>query len=304
VPTKNIPLIISGAPRSGTTLLYNLFDGHSQIGWLVEEGFLFEFFDRLDIRNASVVLDAIPADTDALIAGLRSRQLMPPLNEPVVQSPERGSVTEITIDTPWSEEKFRAALASPRGGGVEGLWQRLAGAYLAAMGQEPRLFACMKAPDFCRSVHAVLELVPDARAITILRNPLYALDSLKRSREMRGAKLFTWPEFAQNVIAFLEMQKRIGQADRKRHRVVKYETLVEEPGRTMRDVAEWLGITFEPCLLEPTVLGKSWPGISSFQPMSGIERSSAERGIKSLTAGEQQFVRKTLARLLAEYGYE
>ena len=30
-PGTHTPLIVSGAPRSGTSLLYNLFDGHPEV---------------------------------------------------------------------------------------------------------------------------------------------------------------------------------------------------------------------------------------------------------------------------------
>jgi Sulfotransferase family len=300
----NVPLIISGAPRSGTTLLYNLFDGHSQIGWLVEEGFLFEYFDRIGIENAVDIVDAIPNNADALTAGLRSKQLMPPIHEPVLQGPERGSVTTITFAASWSEEKFRMALQMPRSDGIRGFWNHLANAYLAAMGQTPRHFACMKAPDFGRSARAVTRLISDARAITIVRNPLYALDSLKRSREMRNVKLFTWPEFAQNVFSFKEMERRLQEVDHTRNLVVRYESLVTEPEKTMRGVAQWLGIEFEQCLLEPTVLGKTWSGISSFQALCGIERAPLNRRVQTLTVREQDFIRRTLSTFFAKYRYE
>lgn len=196
------PLIISGAPRSGTSLLYNLFDGHSQVAWLVDEGFLFEYLDDLGTDATDIFLDALPADIDPLVAGLRDKQVMPPAHLAYQQSKERGSVSEVEIEAPWDEDAFRAALAESGEASVAGLWRRLVTAWLAGMGEPSKSFACMKSPDYGKSAAGALGTIQESRAIIIFRDPLYAIDSLKRSRELRGDKLLTWPLIAQNIRSF------------------------------------------------------------------------------------------------------
>jgi hypothetical protein len=300
---KCIPLIVSGAPRSGTTLLYNLFDGHSRVSWLVSEGFLFEYIDALGIENAGLFLDAIPRDVDALIAGLRDKQVIPPLHQQHRQTRERGSMSEFEITTPWSEEAFRDALKRPRPPGFAGLWSYLAEACLAGLGQTPKRYVCLKAPDYGRSTSAALKIISNARAVTIVRDPVFALDSLKKSRAMRGQKLLTWPLLAETVGQFRAMMHRVQEADPRRHIVVRYETLVAEPEAVMQDVAAKLDIPFETSLIDPTMHGKAWPGHSSYKPTSGIERMPSERAIQSLDADEVAFVNEGLRDYLDYFGY-
>lgn len=306
MPTADtlVPLIVSGAPRSGTSLLYNLFDGHSAVNWMVDEGFLFEYLHDLAPAPPSAMIDAVPRDIDALIAGIRDKQILPPLHEDYSQSAAQGSMSEVHIETNWSEDRFRKALSGPRPDDIIGLWRFLSGAVLAGDGQELRRYACMKAPDFGKSTDAALAMIPDARGLVILRDPLRSLDSLKRSRELRGEKLLTWPQFALSVASFHALHERIGRMDPLRGKVIRYEDLLTTPEETVRDIADWLDIPFEPVLLKPTMRGRTWPGISSFRPSDGLETSFATRTVKALTEEEARYIRGALSTFRSEFGYE
>ncbi len=301
--SENRPLIVSGAPRSGTSLLYNLFDGHPEIAWLVSEGYLFEYLNDIGTAAKQIFLDAVPKDVDTLVDGLRDKQVIPPLHVPYRQSVKRGSVSEVEIDAPWNEEAFRLSLARPREPGVDGLWRWLVAACLAGMEEMPKKFACMKSPDYAKSASGALNSIDSARAIVIIRDPLYAIDSLKRSRELRNQKFLTWPLIAQNIWAFQEMYARVNAASPDRLRLVRYESLVVDPKQVMSEIAEWLGINFNPCLLEPTMRGQHWPGISSFKPTDGIESGPAERPIQALTKSEQDLVRRYLSDFRTAFDY-
>jgi Sulfotransferase family len=297
------PFIISGAPRSGTSLLYNLFDGHSQIAWLVDEGFLFEYLYDLGPAAAQIFVDAVPADVDSFVHGLRDRQVVPPLHQPYYQSKARGSMSEIEIPAKWDECAFRSAFVKPMERSVAGLWRHLVDACLAGMGERHKPFACLKSPDYGKSVRAAIDLIPKSRGIVIIRDPLYAIDSLKRSRELRGEKLLSWPQLALNILAFQQMLERIDGASSGRTMCICYESLIAQPDKTMRGIANWLEIPFEDCLLKPTMRGQAWPGISSFKPTDGIERAPSERGIQALTNDEQALIRKHLCDFRKRFGY-
>lgn len=297
------PLIISGAPRSGTSLLYNLFDGHSRIGWLVDEGYLFEYLHDFLPDAGPLFVDAVPGDVRALVAGLRDKQVMPPVYRSYSQSVQRGTVSEVAIDAPWDEAAFERALAEPGEATVAGLWRRLAAALLAGMGQPLSPFACMKAPDYGKSAESALALIAEARAIVIVRDPLHALDSLKRSRELRKEQLLSWPLLARHIRSFQQLADRLARLDPARLLVLRYETLVAEPEPVMRTVADWLAIPFEPCLLQPTMRGQHWPGISSFRSTEGIDKRTAERPVQSLDADEQGLIRRHLAAFRAAHSY-
>src|SRR5574338_1316125 len=78
----SIPLILSGPPRSGTTLFSALLDGHSEINWFVDEGYFFEHLHVLGPENFGRFVAAAMLDVDGLIEGVRDRSLMPPTHVP------------------------------------------------------------------------------------------------------------------------------------------------------------------------------------------------------------------------------
>lgn len=298
------PLVLTGAPRSGTTLLYNLFDGHPDINWLITEGYFFEYlYDVLDLGE-ELFVDAARRDLDEFIFGLRDRDVMPPLNKKRVQSRATGSAVESTFDIPWSEEAFRRAMQSLAFENVRELWVGLAEACLAGIGiASRRRFACLKAADYAKSAYASVSCIDDARAIVVVRDPLRAIDSLKQSRSMRGEKLLTWPTFAQTVADYSRMVNRIDDCDPNRAIVIRYEDLVTQPVGTMMQIAEWLEIPFIDAMCEPTFLGETWPGFSSFDATNGIDKAAASREIKSLDGPEIELIQKHLAPFMGRFGY-
>ena len=119
-----------------------------------------------------------------------------------------------------------------------------------------------------------------------------------------GEKLLTWPLIAQNIRSFQEMHDRVRAADPARIRTVRYETLIADAKGTMKALAEWLEIPFDDRLLQPTMRGQHWPGISSFKATDGIESSPAERPIQALTGAEQALIRSHLADFRETFDYD
>src|SRR5262245_11122534 len=97
-----LPLIMSGPPRSGTTMFSALLDGHPDINWFLDEGF---FFEHLHNHGSHFVADFVRASglgVDKLIEGIRDRSLMPPTHVPPSDYP--------SLKYPWSEDTFRGTL--------------------------------------------------------------------------------------------------------------------------------------------------------------------------------------------------
>lgn len=301
--TDCTPLIISGAPRSGTTLLYNLFDGHPDINWLATEGYFFEYlFELMDV-DPMILVDSSKRDLDAMIEGIRDRDVLPPLYRPRRQGPSDGSATEAQYDIPWSEEDFRAALSSCRTGSVGELWRGFALACIAGLKDRPRRYVCLKAADYGKSACAATASVEGARAIVIVRDPLRSIDSLKRSRAMRGEKLLSWPTMAMVVAEYRRMMERVTNAGSGQVKLMRFEDLVAEPVETMRDMADWLAIPFQESLTSPTFLGQSWPGFSSFGPTRNVDAEAARRPIQSLTSDDVSLIEKYLRPFMLQFGY-
>ncbi len=303
---KCIPLIISGPPRSGKSLLYSLVEGHRDISWLMDEGLFFEYLynaQKLTPSGQEIMVGSAKRNADEFLFGIRDKQIVPPV-EKGFHEPGVGSVSEIKIPAPWSENAFLDVLKAGRFESISGLWQVLARACIAGLEQEPRRYCCMMAPDYGKSAAAAVESIPEARAIFVSRDPARCLDSLKRSRDKRGRNRITWPAFAICLAELNAMANRVQNTDPKRRLVIKFEDLIRETEPIMRRIADWLGIAFDDVLIRPTVLGQTWPGASSFTALSGIDYTSAKRPIHALNQRELDLIDEHLEPYRDFFGYQ
>lgn len=297
------PLVISGVPRSGTTLLYNLLDGHPEVSWLVTEAYFFEYLHDLGVANEAIYRQLAAADIDSLIDGLRDRAVIPPLQAGYKQVFPGTMETAQTFEVPWDDKRFRDALGRLDFTSIGTFWRGLARACLDAMGAPEKRYVCVKSPDYGKSAFASIAAVPDARAILILRNPVLALDSLKFGRANRGVKRLTWPTLALLIAEHKRMFETLERTRDERLLVVRYEDLAAAPETQMRTIADWLGIAFAPCLLEPTFLGQSWSGHSTQRMTKGIDSGLAVRKPKYLTERELTVIQSALEVPMRKHGY-
>jgi hypothetical protein len=291
-----IPLVLAGPPRSGTTMLSALIDGHSEINWLPDEGFFFEHLYVLGAENYERFVGAASLGVDALIEGLRDRSLMPPTHRPLSDFP--------ALRYDWSEERFRAALAGAVPKTVQALWVLLRDAYLAALGQAPRRYVSIKAADYGRSVFGALDNFPDARGIIVVRHPIPMLNSLKAYRSKRNAKLLTWPTLVDAVVAMDRLAGLVDRYPKERLYLLRYEDVAGSPEAHMRALCQWLAISFEPAMSTPTMMGQAWSNNSSFGAGESGTTPLPERRAEMLSAKERDYILDATRPFRARFGYE
>ncbi len=300
------PLIISGPPRSGKSLLYSLVEGHKEISWLIDEGLFFEYLyqaRQLSPSGESIIIGSAKRSADDFVLGIRDRQLMPPV-EKGFEEAGTGAVTKIKIEAPWSESTFVETLKNRRFNSIGELWQVMARACIAGLEQTPRRYACLMVPDYGKSAAAAVGSIPGARAIFVSRDPARCLDSLKRSRDARNRNRITWAAFAICLAEMNAMADRARSTDPDRCLIVKFEDLITDTASIMRRIAQWLGIEFDEVLLKPTILGQSWPGASAFAVLSGIDNTSAKRPVHALNARELELIDEHLGPYRDFFGYK
>ncbi len=286
------PLVVSGPPRSGTTLLYSLFDHHPDVFWLVTEGYLFEYLYDMPQQATAQFVDALSLSVPAIIDGLRAKHVMPPLHQNVRLGTTNPVIAQETVAPAWSDTAFEAAFAGAPVRDVAELWYRLARAYAAALDSPPKRFCCIKAPDYGRSAVVATTHIAAAKAIIIVRHPLRALDSLKRVRELRDdeAKRLTWPVLARCVADMNAMAARLAACDPDRVTWLRYEGLTADPQSTMRGLAQWAGLQYCETLARPSAFGRDTPSNSSFAAVHGIRNDGEDRALQRLTDEEVDYI--------------
>ena len=126
-----------------------------------------------------------------------------------------------------------------------------------------------------KSIQGFFDAYPDGRLISVLREP----KSWFASARIHKPRRWTCPmsasrDWLRSTEAILAYRRRYGN----RVYLVSFESIIHHTEGIMRQLCNYLGINFEPCLLKPTFNGLSVRSNSSF-PVTGlgIEREPAKR---------------------------
>jgi hypothetical protein len=215
----DVPVVVLGVSRSGTTLLKQMLDRHPQLAIPTESYFLPQLWDRHGERPDR---DAFLADLDRL-ARLRDWGIGP------------AEVDERLPATPTFAEAIQAIYR----------------AYADAR-RKPRFGD--KTPSYMQRLEVLERAFPDALYVHLIRDGRdAALSFLALTRKARFN-----PARPRSVGAFAA-QWRLEVADARRfgrERVagryleIGYGDLVTDPQRTLRETCEFLGLEFDPAMLE------------------------------------------------------
>lgn len=294
-------IVVSGPPRTGTTLFSALLDGHPDINWLPDEGYFMEHLWTLkDGPGHDGIVSFFRGNIETFIEGIRERLVMPRYDGPLIDFPD--------LQIPWREDIFRDVIAKAQGARtVRDVWAGLRDAYIAGLEKKPRRYVCLKAADVGRSVFGALTYIPGSKGIIVSREPVAMMNSLKRYRQRRNEKLLNWPTLLNEIrdMNVLAEQVQRFQADSNFSNhlmVITYEQLSTSPKTVMKDVARFLGIEWNPSLVSPSMLEQPWTSNSSFISNAGTEASPTERP-RMLTNQEIEIVRETSGPYREVFGY-
>jgi hypothetical protein len=165
----------------------------------------------------------------------------------------------------------------------------------------------MKSPDYGKSALSGFKHIKNTKVIFLIRNPFYAIDSLKRSREMRGLKLhvFELINVFRDYNLLLHTIQNIKKDEKRRQDscIIKYEDFLQNPQKTMRSVADFISIPFSEEFMRPTMNGKPWYGLSSFDVLNGISKKPLSRKIKTLHDWEIETIKSHLMPFFRYFNY-
>ncbi len=88
-----------------------------------------------------------------------------------------------------------------------------------------------------------------------------------------------------------------------RYCVIKYEDLISDPEATMRNLSEYIGISYDQVLTEPHYLGSSWKGNSAFGPTHGIDKTRSNSWCNKLSEIEIRSIERITGCLMHHLGY-
>lgn len=271
------PIFIVGNPKSGTTLLQALLDGHPQLltlpietqyyrlyncmfrgtGWWAYRRFRAYFtrggyFRSLQEDRSTMGLEEARNFSHILYERFERR---------VQRFPRRAH----------SRRAFFLVL-------LDGLREA------QKVPLEPLIGFVEKSPTHLYKIESILADFPQAKFVHVVRDPRDNYLALAKQLAVQQAGIeYTAhadidAEDSQLIITRVKSGYHLTadylQQDPDRHLVIKYERLVTEPEATLRRVVGHCGVDFDPVLLRVTLGGVSWSGNSSTgKRFSGIDPS-------------------------------
>lgn len=307
-----IPVFICGYPKSGTTLLLALLDRHPQLLVFPEESKYFKLvLDHPNRCNPEYILTH---------TGAKSLRL--------------GEFRYTSGYRDYSGvdfEAFQSFLITQWSAGEQsepGLLETLMDTYGHATHQTEKKYWVEKTPLNERYLKRVDSWWPDLRAIYILRDPRDNYCSYRRQKTAQyqakqgqllkngtksssksnqqnsdNSKHLLLDEFIaywlESINAWRNFSRRHSQC-----LLIRYDDLVLSPRTEMGRICEFLEISWDDTLLEPTRNGSLWTGNSMYgTKFAGVSKSSLGRYKKELVSEEIKYLDSWLYVILESYGW-
>jgi hypothetical protein len=261
------PVFVVGYPKSGTTLLLGLLDGHPQLAVIPGETRWF--------TDPTPTLDQLHERWIHLL-------INPTGQEPfwLLGQPTDGADPYL---------RFTEALLGIAARNPEVDLLTVLAAVFAEEAPCPRAWV-EKTPLHVFHFDRIRRQFPDARFIQVVRDPRTTVAAIRRFREHGWTT--DLDETTSGVAAALECAADISSDN---YLVVRYEDLVTATERELRRVATFVGVEWSPTLLCPTQMGEPRRANSSHLDRR-VVGTIHER---SLNAGEAEFDEHTLALINA-----
>jgi hypothetical protein len=295
MPAHSPLSFICGHRKSGTTLLANLLDGHSQLAvYPVDLVLLYAYFP-----------DFIRKHDDP---GMRRERL-----DRILFADLRQRLDATLIDVNALARNFFDGLRDEELGEPAVLIGRLMAAFQSVSAQtaETRRWGLFKETSIEIYAAEILKWFPDARFIHLMRDPRDNFAALAAGVDSYYSRM---GEDHNRTLASLLNRVRTGfrmaQHNRAalgedRYLTVRFEDITAAPEASMRRVADFLGIAFEDSMLTPTMLGRpsggnAFDGVATFD----VNRRNVDRWRERISPQDAQVIEFHLAEEMAAFGYD
>lgn len=265
------PAIVLGVSRSGTTLLKEMLDRHSELAIPSESYFIPQLWDRHGERSS----------TDELVDDLAC---IPRVAE-------------------WDVSRDQVRRQVPEGAGFRDVVDAVYRSYAETRGKSRY---GDKTPSYMQHLGLLDRVFPGAQYVHIVRDGRDAglsFMAMKRKPRFNLGRPRRLAEFACAWRLEVEDARRFGaRLGSGRYLELRYEDLVVEPEARLREVATFLGLAFEPGMLE--YHRDVDPGRLQDHPrLAEPPRRDVRRFRDQMAARDQELFEAIAGTLLAELGY-
>lgn len=274
------PVFVCGAPRSGTTLVRDLLDGHPSLAVLPAEGRFFEQFGFVPLAQQKSALERQGLKWIGSLANPNHQRPFWLLGRSTARSSPYVKFARRFIT--WSEILAHHDLAARA---------QAAAALSLAQVTEQEVASLTgsvdKTPGYEFHLQRIWSLWPRAKVIYLLRDPSDVEASYRRGVAHTKLKKPATLRLTRALIrSHLAARWAIGSAPERGFLVVEYARLVQHRRSEMTRIAQFLDVPWSDSLVEQTILGRPAEPNSPFRTMSRpkYEAKVSERVLLSLSS--------------------
>ncbi|GAB4433625.1 MAG: hypothetical protein Kow00106_26610 [Anaerolineae bacterium] len=292
--------------RSGTTLLHSILAAHPEVFCAAHETKFFEYGSLFRHLYPDPGSDATRANLIQTIADVILNGNVRPLR--------RAAPGYRPVQPPLSPAEVEHLLAATRATPTHNAVYRQVFDHLAARAGKRRWIE--KTPQHTYFIDVIKAAIPDALFVEIVRDPRDVLASKKRYRQAA----YTSPRFSPEERAYLQIQRvydpfwdalawrlavRTVRRAREQHPhsifTLRFEQLIAEPEPTVRAVCAFVGLHFDPAMLDVEWIST---GAGVRKGTRGFQSEPVGRWQDTLQPAEVLIVQMLTAPYLPAFGYE
>ena len=292
--TKDLKIIfVTGASRSGTTLMNHVLGNHTAVLALHETHYFGEACN--------------PSSRGTPFQGPQLERAAAMLYGHLERGIFSGPPTVSDID---KAKAFISSLpAGPHTG--EELYAGIVGGFVAASGRQ---IACEQTPRNIFYARQLLDTYPNAYVVHMLRDPRAVMASQKKRWQRRKLARFKVPLY-QTIRVWINyhpfttanLWRRATQAahglrEHPRFHTVRFESLLESPEQTVRQMCEAIGLDFQPAMLDVAQINSSHQ-TSVGGARRGIYKDAMDTWRSVLSPSELAVTEKIAGPAMIQVGY-
>jgi len=290
----NSPVFICGHPKSGTSLLTALLDGHPAVVAYPEETLFFRRF--LPKAQGKSRKEKLKLAEKYLIHIFEWNQESPPDHQK--NFPDRDyadisfeEVRDVMVslleeDRPDPTDFLNAAVMAY-------------GKVTGTLTDQSKLWV-EKTPYNALYAQTIFSEWTNAKCIHIVRDPRDNFVSYHRKQPSWTAKVFAY-NWIRSTFAGIENKDKYGED---RYLILKFEDLLQEPNQVTHRLAAFLDIEWQETLLHPTRAGDRWRGNSMFaEKFQAIRTDPIGRWKEHLDPFDQAMIQIITKKVMSALGY-
>jgi len=273
------PLFLTGVYRSGTTLIAQVLNNHPDLRVISDSLHFFRYFLSQKYRPINESYKSIVSDTANRLSVRYD-----------VKVPQYEIIKRLeTLPDIEFKDVYQALMVETFCNGRDDVrWG------------EKSLLQWTNIPLF-------LQMYRDGQVLHIIRDPR---DVLASFREATNEEPHRYLDAIFCCLHSLNWAETIGSSlPKDRYKVVRHEDLVTTPQTTCMDISDFLGIRYDPVMLDASKFvdarSRPWSGDSSFGDIfQQIVSTSVGRWRSSLSPYELLFSESIMGNLMTRFGYE